>query len=168
MPDEKRKGAAWTPWAEVLCADCHGPTNKLTGENVSEWFSRRPRKSDGPGYCTRCGAAVWVDEAVAHLTRIRKQLGKGEMNQTGGMCSALSVLNDAGTHCVVVTTQDVDLFLGYYTKEGWNEASDKPIAAYSVPEGTSLEDECAVIQAVLDEEDVPSYAKKIAENGEWL
>jgi len=165
---EKRMYGVWTPWAEVLCFKCHGPKDKRTGEDVSAYFKANLRGShDGPGFCTRCGEKIWVDETVAHLTRLRKVLG-GDMNQTGGMCSALSIANAADTHYAVVTTESGDdVFIGYYTKEAWDHTGDEAIVCYTIP-FTSLEVECAAIQAVLTGAAEVPGAKKVMENGVWL
>lgn len=126
----KRTNALWTPWAEVLCPTCHG-TKQWNGKAVTvpetKWS-----ENDEHGYCTKCGKPVWVlgRSDVAVLTRLRHRMGEGELQQTGGMCAALTFERPDGGY-VVATVDDYDpdaktdlITLGLWTKEGWEETGE--------------------------------------------
>src|SRR5262249_25059946 len=97
--------------------------------------------------CTKCGAHIWVHEDIAQLTRIRALAG-GEMEQTGGMCSALVYYREDRT--VVVTNMDYDLAVAVFQPKAWEEGEDT-IRAYSLPLTTPTHAAAAVIRTALAE-----------------
>lgn len=125
----KRVSALWTPWAEVLCPACHG-SKKWNGKDIT--VPEQNGQDDEHGYCTKCGNPVWVlgRSDVAVLTRLRHKMGEGEMQQTGGMCAALTFERKDGGY-VIATVDDYDpdtqtdiVTLGLWTKEGWEETGE--------------------------------------------
>ena len=149
----------WTPWAEVLCRICHdamGP--EVTAKREIKWPGnpdptaapdrREWREGDGQGICTACGAAVWVHEDIAQLTRLRAIAG-GELQQTGGMCSALAFSReDKGT--VVVTNMDDVLSVAIFPPGGWEEG-EEALRYYVLPLAMPDEAAAAAIQLARTE-----------------
>jgi hypothetical protein len=137
----------WTPWAEVLCRICHDQ-QKFNGKREIKWPAGEKREGDGQGFCTACGAQVWVQDEVAQLTRIRAIAG-GEMAQTGGMCAALTLARpDGGT--VVVSNPDGAVAIGIYKPGEWGEGGED-VAVYTLPAATPDDAAAAVIKAALSE-----------------
>jgi hypothetical protein len=139
----------WTPWADVLCRNCHDALGKeVTAKREIKWPAGEKRKGDGQGYCTQCGAPVWVHEEIARLTRLRKLVG-GDMEQTGGMCAALALCREDGGK-VVVTNLDGFIFIGTYKAGQWEEGGEG-LDARELPSSTSDEDAAANIRVALTE-----------------
>lgn len=117
LEDERRtkaKMGVWTPWAEVLCIPCHDTrTAQGTFKILSEPDMRAIYADDPdtfwPGVCTGCDKEIMLpNEDVAVLSRIRKILRSGEdfgpameMEQTGGMCAALTYERADGKRVMV-------------------------------------------------------------------
>ena len=145
----KRVSALWTPWAEVLCPTCHG-SKKWNGKDVT--VPEQNGQDDEHGYCTKCGDPVWVlgRSDVAVLTRLRHTMGEGELQQTGGMCAALTFERKDGGY-VIATAEDTEheVTLGLYTKEGW-EDSGECLNIASAPITPSFNKVRAEIRAMLD------------------
>jgi hypothetical protein len=141
----------WTPWAEVLCRNCHDTGEDMTNSRPKrqiKWPEGEKREGDGLGFCNACGGRVWVDEEVALLTRLRALAG-GEMEQTGGMCAALSIKRpDGGT--VVVTNLDLPITIGVYGPGDWEDTGIER-QSYCLPPSTPDEAAAAVIKAALTE-----------------
>ena len=118
-----RKPAIWCPWAEVLCYSCHGSTFNGYGETIvmsdpefAEYSALQPKQPEqGAGWCDRCGCEAWVPEPLDTLQRIRNKVG-GQLDQTGGMCSALIVSDDiyGDAPHFFVTALDGPIVVGSY------------------------------------------------------
>lgn len=97
----------WTPWADVLCLDCHGPS--LVGRGAfpdNVWAARlelvTPTDSEGMTRCDKCKCEIVVRKDVAELRElghaVKKafdgdpRLKEARMWQTGGMCAALGLM----------------------------------------------------------------------------
>lgn len=141
----RRQAALWTPFGEALCDSCHGSV-KWNGRPVN--VPAQTGTDDEHGYCTKCGRPVWVlgRSDVALLTRVRQKMG-GEMNQTGGMCAALSFERADGGY--VIVTAEEDFVLGLYTKKGW-EDSGEAARLQTAPVNRSLDQVCEAIRFLLD------------------
>jgi hypothetical protein len=129
----------WTPWAEILCFACHGPTWNVSGEPVPDYetvCSPRPAKEEYPGIwekageCDRCGKPVWLSEDIAAeqavVLAIRAMDIPGvtaAMQQTGGMCSAAGAYFGGKMVLATVDEEDPTMYLvGLY--EGEEEMDD--------------------------------------------
>jgi hypothetical protein len=141
----------WTPWGQVLCRKCHDALKpEVTAKRRIEWPAEEKREGDGLGFCCECGRECWVSEDVALLTRLRKLVG-GEMEQTGGMCAALSLKReDGGT--VVVTNLDAPITIGRFKPGEWENLAEAE-QYYCIPVSTPDEATAAVIQAALTEKE---------------
>jgi len=136
----------WTPWAEVLCRNCHDAL-KAEAKREIKWPDPEKRLGDDQGFCTACGAEVWVHEDIAQLTRLLKVLGTGELEQTGGMCSALTIARaDGGT--VVVTNMDGPVMIGIFHKGEWGEGQEAA-EYYNLPLSTPDDLAAAIIRVAI-------------------
>lgn len=103
----------WTPWAQVLCLQCHGPQLRGRDRHVEGYAARNePREAYSAWRCDECGRLTslhsreyddengvsdrdrtWseVDELAELRDRLRDAGIPAEMEQTGGMCCAVSV-----------------------------------------------------------------------------
>lgn len=126
----------WTPRAEVLCGRCHGsqfPDRTLTAAQFERWCKDVVDVDVDTGLtrCDRCDRTVVVDGSVAAYARLRDRLHDqsaaagapavvAKLEQTGGMCSALSVRR-AGQEAPIVFVSGLDecgLFtIGLYPDE---------------------------------------------------
>lgn len=76
------RNGVWTPWADVLCVQCHTATVSPVADASGA--------DDAPGgACDQCGVEILLPPHVAPLAWLRRQLPGGDMVQTGGMCAAL-------------------------------------------------------------------------------
>ena len=142
----------WTPWADVLCRNCHDALKpEVTAKRKIEWPAGEKREGDALGFCTQCGAKVWVTEEIARLTRLRAIVG-GDMEQTGGMCAALTLKReDGGT--VVVTNLDAPITIGRFKPGEWEENAEAE-QYYCIPASTPDEAAAAIIRAALTEKEI--------------
>ncbi len=102
-----RKGI-WTPWAQVLCHECHGPTlvggafdgssTSLRGFAGKEAITNINHAFIEATPCNDCGAMCWVRLDVARLNTLRLALKEltddrlmSDLAQTGGMCCGLTI-----------------------------------------------------------------------------
>jgi hypothetical protein len=112
------KPGVFTPWGEALCRDCHDRADTKASQSTHrtfDWSSYVADADDEPGFCTRCGDPCLLNNDVAGLTRIRKEVG-GDLEQTGGMCAALAFRSPAGGPLVLVTI-DEEILVGKYASE---------------------------------------------------
>ena len=89
-----------------------------------------------------------MSEDIAQLTRLRKLVG-GVLEQTGGMCAALTIGRmDGGT--VVVTNLDGPLLIGVYAPGEWEEGNAE-MQAFSIPGETPDQGAAFVILTAVKE-----------------
>ncbi len=128
----------WTPWAEVLCIECHNESPR------SQEPGRRPFPAVsliGPGpdeaitTCQKCGSQIALrhdvallrDLVVAVQTRFAgdSRVKGAVMEQTGGMNSAASVELADGRHVIFVDDEESNepeaLWAGLYASGAWEE-----------------------------------------------
>ena len=124
----------WTPWAQILCAECHGDEG-LSGRKLDmRQFEKQPLDPNGwheIAICDDCGKSIWMDFKIAweqKIVRALKEKGHdtAAMSQTGGMCSAADLVlgsdEDGGQKNVWITESedterprhDPTFFVGYY------------------------------------------------------
>jgi len=152
-----RRGV-WTPWAEVLCLPCDYA--RRPPETTTERWPTRKRAADPeallpsgygeedaaiiaePSVCDGCSAPCWVRCDVAALQALRYALADmtwtddtipgAVMNQTGGMCCALT-LTVAGHEIVATEGMAADgLYVGVYPEgcdwdPGYMVAESEPL-----------------------------------------
>lgn len=157
------RSGVWTPWAEALCPDCHRPladdasTLRVQARlDAGEHLYHTPtlgRCSANPGQDRRgCGAPIWLPPDVALLTRLKPHFPGAELEQTGGMCSALMIPStpDRRGPVVIVTAMDGPVLLGRYPSYAyWQNGEDSPLpnAIIELPEDTPDE---AVITRIME------------------
>ena len=111
----KQKPGIWCPWAEILCAPCHGPETNL-GNLLSNFedrcLPREKTEQEGSGTCDRCGEGVWVHRDIALEQSVVKAVRdlchprlNAAMNQTGGMCSAAGIALPKGRYVLVTADE---------------------------------------------------------------
>lgn len=99
---ESAKEGLWTPWAQVICRECHTKNTSAEQKGAVSQEERekaaRPielKEGNAVTFCDDCGDPVQVDEEVAvehNLVRTLRERGiEATMDQTGGMCSACGV-----------------------------------------------------------------------------
>ena len=99
MEEETYKKGVWTPWAAVVCYDCHGNENLPNPKTEEEWEKvtkpQELRYGNAVTFCDDCHTPIQVDESVAYehnLVAALRECGiEAELSQTGGMCSAASI-----------------------------------------------------------------------------
>jgi hypothetical protein len=120
----------WTPWASVLCLNCHGRGEGYTRIVDAAWARKdvdldAAPEGEGLTVCDTCGITIAVSETVAveHELVLRlKKLGvNASMAQTGGMCSATEVdlSEDGNDHLLLTDSEETDncgeqWYVGYY------------------------------------------------------
>ena len=130
----------WTPWAHILCYECHGDTFKntkynpntekfedtvLSKEEFEECKKPIPLK-DGNGVtvCTSCGKDIQVRWDLAKEGNLNSKLKSLDiescMAQTGGMCSAVEIARKDGGYILATVSEENDeyWYLGMYDKDG--------------------------------------------------
>jgi hypothetical protein len=144
----KTTGGLWCPWAEALCGPCH--------ESVlqSEQPSKRPAVTaddepgtwDRRGLCNRCGAGIWLPSDVALYTRIKARVG-GELEQTGGMCAAMSIVA-TGRYIFMAQGDDGEWWAwACASSEQFHEGfGDEEKAHVVLPDGSTDEEIVAAIE----------------------
>lgn len=120
----KHEIGIWTPWASVLCTECHGLI-KHSGVKKEIEF-READLQDGYALttCNACDKAIQVYDEVAlenNLCNEIKDVGiKCEMMQTGGMNSACFITAEYGANITGVTKEDEEDEMGYYITYNMN------------------------------------------------
>lgn len=91
----------WTPWAEVLCLSCHGQWLERSGprREAGGWAEREVAEEAAVSFrCDRCRRPTvcrgWPE--VTALAALRDRINDetehvAGMEQTGGMCAAVSL-----------------------------------------------------------------------------
>ena len=98
--EDNVKRGVWTPWAQVVCYDCHGNENLPNPKTDEEWARMTSPQpvADGNAVtsCDSCGTHVQVDESVAYehnlMWALRDRGFYAVMSQTGGMMSGCSII----------------------------------------------------------------------------
>lgn len=98
---DKAVQGIWTPWADVICYECHGPDfssapNGRKLDKESEEWKKLTKPEYAPAesitHCDKCNKLVSVVEEIAaehNFVSSIKSLGyEASMAQTGGMNSA--------------------------------------------------------------------------------
>ena len=168
---EKVKDGIWTPWAEVLCYECHG--NVFRGVNygrVANTFRDRvidPHSEkwkqavseidvqDGNGIttCDQCTCLIQIYESIAGEHNLAIALQKegidASMWQTGGMNSACGVnKTDDGHYLVTFNFDGVDE--GYCVAECAEDGeSMNPANEFTTPSLPEVIDHFKTLQNVL-------------------
>lgn len=119
----------WTPNAETLCLECHGPI--INDKDISEdstWIvMTMPQEIEHWAElvtCNRCGRAIQVQRELAREIHLGKSLSEAgipsNMEQTGGMNHALAIYCTDGGYYYVTFNLDGDnrWDIGRYDKEG--------------------------------------------------
>lgn len=118
----------WTPWAEVLCVDCHDRENDPIG---IDRYRTEFVDEDGTCSCTGCFRQVRPTHgSVAPCKRVADACG-GVLEQTGGMTCAAVI--DHGDEWIVYTCFDgvEDSIVGIYNKGvTLNEGRPEPTFAH--------------------------------------
>ena len=132
----------WTPWAQVLCMRCHGPSEhhpSITAKDIEAHSKSRFFRAPPDTYvdswgdrerqvsCDKCGCNIWVSGDPGKLAEIRDYINaRGDketspfaaLEQTGGICCALRVMEGEGNHrnlpTVMITALDGPYTLGRY------------------------------------------------------
>lgn len=87
----------WTPYAKVWCAKCAKENRAPISDFENRGKPRHYEYGSGTiqGWCSDCGTEVWIDSKIAQEQRMVRALSAAgvpaEMDQTGGMCSAVVV-----------------------------------------------------------------------------
>lgn len=137
----KAKSGIWTPWARVVCYECHGPTfkNRDYDPETGSWHDRtlteeqweqvRTELEVDEGKritsCDKCGQKIQVDDSIAAehnmASRLKEAGIDASMAQTGGMCSAceINVADDDGWYYATYNFDgDEKWWICQYDKEG--------------------------------------------------
>lgn len=157
--DTVRSGV-WTPWAEALCPDCHRTVTDAQAQRIQVRLDADEPLYDTPtqGLCTTnpgedrrgCGAPIWLPPDVAPLTRIKAHFPGAELEQTGGMCSALLIPSTPDGPVVIVTALDGPILMSTYaSREAWQESWEDGQGFRELPEDTPDEVVIATIQKML-------------------
>jgi len=93
------KRGVWTPWAQVLCYECHGNENLPDPKTDAEWARMiepvQLMEDKAVTFCDGCHTDIQVYDSVAYehnLVKALKDRGfDAVMAQTGGMMSACSI-----------------------------------------------------------------------------
>lgn len=99
---ESAKLGIWTPWASVVCYECHGnkfPNGEIDTEST-EWKELTTpipiENGKSITICDECNTPIQVNDSVAKEHNVAIELRKlgidAKMWQTGGMCSAVGIL----------------------------------------------------------------------------
>ena len=97
--EDNVKRGVWTPWAQVVCYDCHGNENLPNPKTDEEWaritMPQPLAEGNAVTFCDDCHVPIQVEESVAYehnlVDALRKCGFEAELYQSGGMCSACSI-----------------------------------------------------------------------------
>ena len=114
-PPTKGVRGIWTPWAEVLCYACHGPTfpnSTVTDEEMAVFATPVSDDGEAEGFtvCDKCGCDVILDEDIAMQHAVCRRLNAAggftaRLEQTGGMCCNARILIEGAAICVVLSCE---------------------------------------------------------------
>jgi hypothetical protein len=157
----------WTPWAQILCFECHGDRALQTTLDP-ERFKEQPlddKMDSAIAVCDECGKDVWMVYKIAWEQKIvaaLKEKGhKAVMEQTGGMCSAAGMYltsdEDGGQKYVWITeSEDTDrphddptFVVGYYHIE--NPYGDDVEGEYGDDVALPFDEAIALIEKIVKE-----------------
>lgn len=145
----KARHGAWTPWAQVLCAECEYAVLKNSSRGDS--YARRLKvvteldrtaeiecpEGDLLALCNECRCMCWTRDDVALLQQVGFRSSDLDwegpfgwaLQQTGGMCAALVFSTDGRQ--IVVTAMDGAFYVGEYAHtEGEEESWDRPLRTW--------------------------------------
>ncbi len=129
----------WTPWASVLCLECHNESQKTRerGRQIPPVSLLGPGPDEAITTCQKCGSAIAVNKEITLLRDIVAEVGKrfaGDkrvkqtaMEQTGGMNAAASVELTDGRMVVFFKDEDAPsdetdaLWASLYAPGAWEE-----------------------------------------------
>ena len=146
--DDSIKRGIWTPWAQVLCYDCHGNENLPQPKTEEEWarMSAPQPLADGNAvtFCDDCHTDIQVDDSVAYehnlAAALRDRGFDAVMAQTGGMCSAVSITPSEALQGAK-EPDDIGEILITYNDSGdnlyWMGVYDNDICTVDVPWGNT-------------------------------
>lgn len=128
MEDDYRHGV-WTPWAAVLCMECHGPICRgVEFPEYDELCRSRPApfRHEGSTHCEKCSNLIVVRDDVAACSELRYRLRsmgiEAYLEQTGGMCVGVTVPVAAlDAHDLLITAdeeEDDQWYVGLYNSDG--------------------------------------------------
>jgi hypothetical protein len=155
----------WTPWAQILCFECHGDKAMQTKLNP-ERFKEQPLDDEmdsAIAVCDKCGKSIWMDYKVAWEQKVvlalrEKGFEKAGMDQTGGMCSAANVpltSDEDGGHKYVLITESEDpdqphgdptFMVGYYHER--NPYGDDVEGEYGDDVPLAFDDTIALVERI--------------------
>lgn len=158
----------WTPHAQILCVGCHGGLWPNGTHLDAKRFRKQPldpNMDSAIAVCDECGKSIWMDYKVAWEQRIVLALkDKGldaDMSQTGGMCSAATLLldgdEDGGQKYVMITESednerplnDPTFVVGYYHEK--NPYGDDVEGEYGDDVPLPLAEAVALVEKIAKE-----------------
>ncbi len=159
----------WTPRAETLCYECHGPNiergkgvRSITGYDglIMPYLST---STPEPPYatCDRCNRLLHTgSEAVDMLATLRDRLNAilgrqhASMDQTGGMCAALSVpLYLTGHRLAVYDAEEISDAPTFLVTRMISECDDGDSVCLN--DGNDMEATIRVLLRLLTEDGIP-------------
>jgi len=122
----------WTPFAEVLCGECHDGNKPVWNDKPIIVGTAMIVGDDDEllAHCDTCDEVIWIRDDIATLANLKRSLMMAlypvEMQQTGGMCSALVMRFEPPDHkhvfLLIITNMDGPFMLGLYRDdEDWEE-----------------------------------------------
>ncbi len=140
----------WSPDAGVRCADCN---NALVGR--AHWAKNLPARDveptddDAVTTCDDCGCEVATDRDVGSLHALRGAIGRGAMEQTGGMCSAF-VVREHGV-CILIT-DDEEAPAGRFAVGSYLSSDDDAYGeSFDMEDNVALADVPATVERMISE-----------------
>lgn len=124
----------WTPWAAVLCCDCHDKAPQADFRMGT--VERLPEAGEALTFCDDCESECIVSAPVARLHNLIPALRDAgldaDMEQTGGMCWALAVesspegrLGAPRTFAFVTNLDGPVIVTGWASREEWIRLSEE-------------------------------------------
>ena len=131
--DDVKRGV-WTPWAQVICYDCHGNENLPEPKTEEEWARMTAPQPliDGNAvtFCDDCHTDIQVYDSVAYehnlVAALRERGFDAVMEQTGGMMSGCSITpseelraggDPDGIGEILITYEEDSYWMGVYDND---------------------------------------------------
>lgn len=132
---EQIEVGVWTPWGYVWCVACNNWHAIEEDPTIAKTLRVEKVAANEDDFtmttCDQCGKTIMVEGAAGILHAYKEAINSvpglyAEMEQTGGMCSALrvepAVTDPKGSDWVVVMTEDDGaILMGLYTRASWVE-----------------------------------------------